>query len=109
MRRKPGKIKNRKSQIKNKKVVKSGHLRRLFGLALLMGLVFAGLAGRLVVVQVYSHEKYRRIAEVNTQRIFLREPRRGDILDGHGHPLATSVPVRKVYADPSLIGAHYER
>ena len=90
-------------------VVKSGHLRRLFALAFLMGVVFVGLGGRLVVVQVFSHDKYRRIAEVNTQRIFLREPRRGDILDAHGHPLATSVPVRKVYADPSLIGPHAEK
>jgi cell division protein FtsI/penicillin-binding protein 2 len=71
--------------------------------------VFAGLAGRLVVVQVFSHEKYRRIAEVNTQRVFLREPRRGDILDAQGHPLATSIPVKKVYADPSLIGPHSEQ
>jgi cell division protein FtsI/penicillin-binding protein 2 len=90
-------------------MVKSGHLRRLFALAILMGAVLVALGGRLVVVQVFSHEKYRRIAEVNTQRIFLREPRRGDILDAHGHPLATSVPVKKVYADPSLIGLHYER
>src|SRR5262245_36049751 len=88
-------------------MVKSSHLRRLFALSLLLGLVLAGLGARLVVLQVWHHEKYRRIAEFNTQRFFLREPRRGDILDANGNPLATSVPVKKVFANPVLLGPHY--
>ena len=40
----------------------------------------------------------------NTQREFRQAPRRGDILDAHGNLLATSVPVKTVCADPSLIG-----
>src|SRR5262245_27042627 len=88
-------------------MVKSSHLRRLLALALMLGLVFVGLGVRLVVLQVLRHEKYRRIAEINTQRFFLREPRRGDILDANGNPLAASVPVKKGFANPVLLGPHY--
>jgi len=73
----------------------------------MLGLIFAGLGIRQGVLQVWRHEKYRRIAEFNTQRFFLREPRRGDILDANGNPLATSVPVKKVFANPVLLGRHY--
>jgi cell division protein FtsI/penicillin-binding protein 2 len=88
-------------------VVKSGHLRRLLALAIFMGLVFAGLAARLVDLQVWKHDKYRVIAEKLTKRIYFREPRRGDILDVNGNPLATSLPVKRVCADPSLLGRHH--
>jgi cell division protein FtsI/penicillin-binding protein 2 len=88
-------------------VVKSGHLRRLLALAIFMGLVFAGLAARLVDLQVWKHDKYRVIAEKLTKRVYFREPRRGDILDVNGNPLATSLPVKRVCADPSLMGRHH--
>jgi len=88
-------------------MVRSGHLRRLLALAMFMGLVFAALAARLVDLQVWKHEKYREIAEKFTKRVYFREPRRGDILDVNGNPLATSLPVKRVCADPSLMGRHH--
>ncbi|HMJ67156.1 MAG TPA: hypothetical protein VK615_17560, partial [Candidatus Binatia bacterium] len=88
-------------------MVRSGHLRRLLALAIFMGLVFAALAARLVDLQVWKHEKYREIAEKFTKRVYFREPRRGDILDVNGNPLATSLPVKRVCADPSLMGRHH--
>jgi cell division protein FtsI/penicillin-binding protein 2 len=88
-------------------MVKSGHLRRLLALAIFMSLVFAGLAARLVDLQVWQHEKYRGIAERMTKRVYFREPRRGDILDVNGNPLATSLPVKRIAADPSMMGRHY--
>ena len=83
------------------------HRRRLLILATLLALVLAGLGGRLVELQVLRHEKFKKIAEWNTQSFFLREPRRGDILDVNGNPLASSVPVKKVFANPRFIGSHY--
>jgi cell division protein FtsI/penicillin-binding protein 2 len=65
---------------------------------------FAGLGYRLVDLQVLRHDELARLAQDNTQREFRRAPRRGDILDAHGNLLATSVPVKTVCADPSLIG-----
>lgn len=66
----------------------------------------AGLGARLYVLQVVKHEHYKEIVEDNTQRTFVKQPRRGDILDADGHVLATSLPVKRVLADPSLIYPH---
>jgi cell division protein FtsI/penicillin-binding protein 2 len=78
--------------------------RRLTLLALLLGLAFAGLGYRLVDLQVLRHEELSARAQLNTQRRLLLEPRRGDILDVKGNLLATSVFVKTVCADPTLMG-----
>jgi cell division protein FtsI/penicillin-binding protein 2 len=79
------------------------HLRRLFIFAIAAGVAFAGLGFRLYVLQVVHHDRYRDIVGDNTQRVFLKPPRRGDILDVNGHELAMSLPVKRVLADPSLL------
>jgi cell division protein FtsI/penicillin-binding protein 2 len=84
-------------------VIRPTHLRRLFVFAILAGLAFVGLGARLYIVQVVRHDRYKDIVGDNTQRVFLKQPRRGDILDADGHVLATSLPVKRVLADPSLI------
>src|SRR5437899_1883046 len=81
-------------------------LRRLMWLGLLLCLAFAGLGYRLVDLQFLRHEELSAKAQQNTQREFLLEPRRGDILDAKGNPLATSVFVKTVCADPALIGRY---
>ncbi len=73
----------------------------------LLGLGFLGLAGVLVHIHVRCHEHYKEVADQHTLRMFLREPRRGEILDVQGHPLATSFPVKRLFADPSLLGPYY--
>jgi cell division protein FtsI/penicillin-binding protein 2 len=78
--------------------------RRLLVLVLLLGAAFAGLGYRLVDLQVLRHEELLEKAQNNTQHEFLREPRRGDILDANGNLLATSVFVKTVCCNPSLIG-----
>ncbi len=75
-------------------------------LAFLLMLAFAGLGYRLVDLQVFRHGELLAKAELNTQREFLLEPRRGDILDDRGNLLATSIFVKTVCADPTLIGNH---
>jgi cell division protein FtsI/penicillin-binding protein 2 len=65
-------------------------------LALLLGVGFAGLAYRLVDLQVLRHDELSIKAQRNTQREVLLEPRRGDILDAKGNLLATSVFVKTV-------------
>lgn len=79
-------------------------LRRLLWLALLLCVAFAGLGYRLVDLQVLRHRELTEQALRNTQRELLLTPRRGDILDARGNILATSVYVKSVCADPSLIG-----
>jgi cell division protein FtsI/penicillin-binding protein 2 len=79
-------------------------LRRVLALTLLVCLAFAGLGYRLVDLQVLRHDALAKLAQDNTQREFWQAPRRGDILDAHGNLLATSVPVKTVCANPSLLG-----
>src|SRR5580698_8895491 len=79
-------------------------LKRAVLLLIVMTAAFAGLGYRLVDLQVLRHDELSRLEQDNTQRQFWQAPRRGDILDAHGNLLATSVPVRTVCADPSLIG-----
>jgi cell division protein FtsI/penicillin-binding protein 2 len=79
-------------------------LRRAVLLLVLLAGAFAGLGYRLVDLQVVRHDELSVKAEQNTQREFRQQPRRGDILDASGNILATSVPVKTICADPSLIG-----
>jgi len=76
-------------------------------LALLLVAAFAGLGYRLVDLQVLRHDQLLVKAQENTQRTLLMAPRRGDILDSRGNLLATSIFVKTVCADPSLIGDRY--
>jgi cell division protein FtsI/penicillin-binding protein 2 len=88
----------------SQKMAKQTQYRRLALLALMLSAAFGGLAYWLVDLQVLRYDEFRRKSERNTHREFLLEPRRGDILDAKGNLLATSVFVKTVCADPSLIG-----
>ncbi len=70
----------------------------------LLGLGFAIVIGQLVNLQVVQHTKFSQQVIQNTQREFMQSPRRGDILDANNNVLATSVPVKTISANPSLLG-----
>ena len=56
-------------------------------------------------LQVLRHDELATAgAGQHRSAISGRAPRRGDILDAHGNLLATSISVKTVCADPSLIG-----
>ena len=80
--------------------------RRRLLIALLLGVAYAGLAYRLVDLQVLRRENLQAEVWTNTHHVFQLEPRRGDILDSRGNMLATSAFVKTVCADPSLLGDH---
>lgn len=69
-----------------------------------LGAAFLLLGFRLVDLQVLRHDELQAKAQSYTHREITLEPRRGDILDAKGNPLATSVFVKTVCADPVLIG-----
>jgi cell division protein FtsI/penicillin-binding protein 2 len=79
-------------------------LRRALLLLTFLSAAFGGLGYRLVDLQVLRHDELSAKAERNTQREFWQAPRRGDILDVNGNILATSIAVKTICADPSLIG-----
>jgi len=86
-------------------LIKPSQFRRLGLMLLLLLVAFAGLGYRLVDLQVLQHEKLSSFA-ARRQSTFLRPSRRGDILDSRGNVLATTVFVKTVCADPSLIGTN---
>src|ERR1700753_1311857 len=85
-------------------MINKQHLKSALLLLILVTAAFAGLGYRLVDLQVLRHDELSRLEQDNTQREFWQAPRRGDILDTHGNLLASSVPVKTVCADPSMIG-----
>lgn len=87
-------------------MVMSVPYRRLLMLAFLLVTAFCALGYRLVDLQVLRHDELRDWAKNNTQRRVLFEPRRGEIRDVRGNLLATSVFVKTICADPTLIGPH---
>lgn len=78
--------------------------RRLVLMAFLLFVAFCGLGYRLVDLQVMQHEALKAKAQAQVRQTRLIEPRRGDIRDARGNLLATSRPVKTVFADPVLIG-----
>src|SRR6476646_5062131 len=80
--------------------------RRLVWLGLLLCAAFAGLGYRLIDLQVFRHKVLSARAQANTRCELVFEPRRGDILDVNGNLLATSLVMKRVCADPTLIGTN---
>src|SRR5262249_55968685 len=64
-----------------------------------------GLGYRLVDLQVFRHDEILAHTATRQKRI-LRASQRGDIIDAHGVRLATTIFVKTVVADPTLIGTN---
>jgi cell division protein FtsI/penicillin-binding protein 2 len=79
--------------------------RWLIFFAIVMLLSFTLLGYRLVDLQVIQHDPLSVTAKKYTKRRVEIEPRRGNILDSRGNLLATSLAVKTVCADPSMIGS----
>jgi len=79
-------------------------IKRALLLLIFIGAAFTGLGYRLVDLQVLRHDELSKLADENTHRDYWQSPRRGDILDINGNVLATSVEVKTICADPTLIG-----
>src|ERR1039457_4907280 len=99
-------MRNRSPRASGFYMTKRLQYRRVFMLGLILAAAFAGLGYRLVDLQVLRHEELSAQADQNTPREFLLEPRRGDILDRSENILATSILVKTVCGDPTLIGNH---
>ena len=63
--------------------------RRALGTAVVGGGIWALLLARLGQLQLVQHEKYAGIAAENQVRLDLQPPKRGEILDRFGRPLAS--------------------
>ena len=61
------------------------------------------LAGRLVHIQVFQHEKYRAIAQKQWERSISIKAERGNLYDNHGQPLALSITTWRIGVSGSLV------
>ena len=83
-------------------------LRRLIVFSTLLLLGFSVLLGRLVYIQVVRHDELSGKAFKYTQRTYLKQTTRGDILDRNGSILVSTERLKILCADPSRIGDYYE-
>jgi len=77
--------------------------RRVGVMRVVVVLVFAALAVRLVGVQVFSSSRYSTIGAKQVDTTVTTPAVRGGIYDRNGAPLALSVPRANIYADAFLI------
>jgi cell division protein FtsI/penicillin-binding protein 2 len=84
-------------------MARSDQFKRVAWLGALLIAALAGLGFRLFDLQLLRHQQLSQRARQNVERTFIREPRRGEIRDARGHVLATSVAVKTICADPTLM------
>ena len=81
-----------------------GHdARRFRVLRILMLAAGLVLAGRIVHIQVFEHEKYRAKALQQWERLIPIKAERGNLYDRHGQPLALSVTTWRIGVSGSQI------
>jgi cell division protein FtsI (penicillin-binding protein 3) len=76
---------------------------RFFVVLTVIFLVFVGLAGRAVYIQVIAPDLLIKQGNNRTMRTHNMPVYRGLISDRNGQELAVSVPVRAIWADPKII------
>lgn len=76
---------------------------RLAWLSILMAFAFVGMGARLFMVQILSAPAFAELAADQRERVIEFPARRGGIFDRNGEPLAISVDVKTIYADPALV------
>jgi cell division protein FtsI (penicillin-binding protein 3) len=77
--------------------------RRLVALLLVLVTSFAAVAVRLFMLQTVEAPAYARLAVDQRRQVTTFPADRGSILDREGEPLAVSVELRTVFADPGLV------
>jgi cell division protein FtsI (penicillin-binding protein 3) len=77
--------------------------RRLYILAALLCLWILAICFRLVRLQIVKYGFFVQLAHRQQNRTIPVEPRRGNIFDRYGHPLAMSIDVDSVFAVPSEV------
>lgn len=77
--------------------------RRLYIFFALLGFWALAVCWRLVDLQVRQYHRFLQLAQRQQNRTIEIEPRRGNIFDRNGHPLAMSIDVDSVFAVPAEI------
>ncbi len=76
---------------------------RTWAVLIFFGLCFGALAYRAVTLMVIPDPQLEASIASQYQSTVVLNPKRGSILDRHGHELAASVTLDSVFADPALV------
>ena len=96
-------VRSKKAAKPTKAVTGAVARRRLGVIRLMVILVFVVIAGRLVVIQVFSGARYSSMGVAEVTSTVSVPANRGGIFDRNGAVLATSVPRTTIVGDPFLI------
>ena len=77
---------------------------RVFILAAVLAIAFAGVLSRLATVQLVRHAEFAALAERQYSRTITLSALRGPIVDRRGAPLATSASAESLFAQPRAVG-----
>jgi cell division protein FtsI (penicillin-binding protein 3) len=77
--------------------------RRLVALLVVLGVLFAVVVGRLVMIQGVSPDKYVAVGESQRLRDVVLPAGRGAMFDRNGRDLALTIPQKTVWANPHLV------
>ena len=92
-----------RSRTRGRRTRASRSPQRLVFLFFLLALLFAAMGSRLFYLQIMESDEYGRIAADQRERDVAFPARRGAIFDRAGEPLAISVDLNMVFADPAHI------
>ena len=81
----------------------SVHTKRLVALLLIFFVAFLAMATRLVILQGIDGRAYAKLASDQRETVIEFPARRGAIFDREGEPLAISIDLETIFADPSLV------
>ncbi|MCF7669421.1 MAG: penicillin-binding protein 2 [Verrucomicrobia bacterium] len=96
----------RRDELKTRNHITHVQCRRLIVIASVLTCGFIALGITIYNLQVLGYERYRDNSEELTEFTEVSPPMRGDIFDRRGNLMATSIRVKTVCADPSVIGGY---
>ena len=76
---------------------------RFMTVSVVICVVFSSLLIRAAYIQIIEPDRLQREGDLRSLRTTSTQVQRGIISDRHGQPLAISVPVQAVWADPKVI------
>ena len=84
--------------------MKEGFSRRLMVCGVLVGFGFCMLGVKLFIIQIRDRSRLVAYAERQLRRTLLVRPRRGEVADARGRPLAVSIKAPSLFANAREVG-----
>ena len=77
--------------------------KRMAAVFIVLTMVFLLLLGRAVFLEIFPDERVVKMAKKQYSGQIILSPRRGDVFDRNGNPLAVSRDFESLYTDPTMM------